>query len=111
MHILQPTLFTRHHRALRAVVHNRQIWFCAQDLGRLMGVHLSPRILEKLDDDQRVDACLEHAGRREEKALISESGAYTMLVHHNIPENRALRYWLTHEVVAAMWGRAGAMLA
>lgn len=102
MHTLKPTLFIRHHRALRAAFHHRQVWLCTQDFSRLMGYHLSPRHLDKLDDDQHITARLELDGRFEEQAMISESGAYALLVHHSIPENRALRYWLTHEVVAEM---------
>lgn len=37
--------------------------------------------------------------------MISESGAYTLLAHHHIPENRNLRYWLPHEVVAVLRDR------
>lgn len=32
-----PTVFTRHNRFLHAFIQDHQAWFCAQDLGRLMG--------------------------------------------------------------------------
>ena len=34
--------------------------------------------------------------------MLSESGAYALLLYHYHPENRNLRQWLTHEVVPAM---------
>lgn len=34
--------------------------------------------------------------------MISESGVYVLLVHHHHPEQRSLRQWITHEVVAAL---------
>lgn len=34
--------------------------------------------------------------------LISESGVYALLVYHYCPEHRALREWLTHDVVPAL---------
>lgn len=34
--------------------------------------------------------------------MISESGVLALLVHHYVPENRALRQWLTHEVLTTL---------
>ncbi|WP_258197875.1 hypothetical protein [Pseudomonas capeferrum] len=34
--------------------------------------------------------------------MVSESGAYTLLAHHHIPENRHLCWWLAHEVVTVL---------
>jgi prophage antirepressor-like protein len=41
-------------------------------------------------------------GNIENTLLISESGVYALLVYHYCPEYRALREWLTHEVVPAL---------
>lgn len=49
---LVPTLYTRHQRPLRAVLLELQVWFSAQDLGRLMGRQLDERQMRKLDPDQ-----------------------------------------------------------
>jgi len=45
------------------------------------------------------------AAQRPLTAMFSESRAYTLLAHHHIPENRHLRWWLTHEVVAMLRDR------
>jgi prophage antirepressor-like protein len=34
--------------------------------------------------------------------LISESGIYALLVYHYCPEYRALREWLTHQVIPTL---------
>jgi hypothetical protein len=47
------TVFTRHNLALHALLLENQPWFCARDLGRLMGFHLNDRVVSKLDEDQR----------------------------------------------------------
>ena len=44
-------------------------------------------------------------GKYQETTMVSESGAYTLLAHHHVPENRHLRWWLTHEVVAVLRDR------
>jgi prophage antirepressor-like protein len=41
-------------------------------------------------------------GSIENTLLISESGVYALLVYHYCPEYRALREWLTHDVVPAL---------
>jgi hypothetical protein len=46
------TVFTRHNLSLHALLLENQPWFCARDIGRLMGVHLSDRMVHKLDKDQ-----------------------------------------------------------
>lgn len=105
---LIPTRFKRHNRTLAAVLLGNQVWFSAKDLGRLMGVGLEERQLLKLDPDQYCEAWLGPGVVRQwrKHTMVSESGAFALLVHHYIPENRALRQWLTHEVIATLRGHA-----
>ena len=97
-----PTVFTRQNLSLHALLLENQPWFCARDLGRLMGYCLDDRTTRKLDDDQRQYLKLLFHGQAEEMLMISESGAYALLVYHYAPENRLLRNWLTHEVVPTL---------
>lgn len=92
-------VFTRHNLHLHSLLLENQPWFCARDLGRLMGCYLDERTTRKLDDDQRQSLRLLFHGQPEEMLMISESGAYALLVYHYAPGNRLLRNWLTHEVV------------
>lgn len=95
----EPSIFFRHKRRLRALMFESQAWFCLRDLGRLMGIGLDERMALKLDADQRRTVWLGVDEQWEKCMLVSESGAYAMMVHHYVPENRALRHWLTHEVL------------
>ncbi|MCY1394350.1 hypothetical protein D9M71_92670 [compost metagenome] len=97
-----PKVFTRHNRFLHAFMQNNQAWFCAQDLGRLMGKPLNERLTLKLDPDQRRSVCLLKDGKTVETLMVSESGMYALLVHHFVPENRNLRQWLSNEVIPMM---------
>lgn len=97
-----PAVFTRHNLPLHALLIENQPWFCARDLGRLMGWHLDERTTRKLDDDQRKTLTLLFHGQPSEMLMISESGAYALLVYHYTPSNRLLRSWLTHEVVPTL---------
>ncbi|WP_460134578.1 BRO-N domain-containing protein [Pseudomonas sp. S1_E04] len=95
-------VFTRHNLHLHALLLENQPWFCARDLGRLMGCYLNERTTRKLDADQRQYLKLLFHGQPEDMLMISESGAYALLVYHYAPENRLLRSWLTNEVVPTL---------
>ncbi|EJM63039.1 prophage antirepressor [Pseudomonas sp. GM49] len=99
---LTPTLFTRHNVHLHALLLENQAWFCAHDLGRLMGKHLDERVTRKLDADQRQLMLVDLYGAAKERLMVSESGMYALLIYHYCPENRLLREWLTHQVVPAL---------
>lgn len=97
-----PTVFTRHNLPLHALLLENQPWFCARDIGRLMGFHLSERMVNKLDKDQHRSLWIEYYRQPEKQLMLSESGVYALLVYHYAPGNRLLREWITHQVVPAL---------
>jgi prophage antirepressor-like protein len=99
---LIPHVFTRHKLNLHALLLKNQPWFSARDLGRLLRLFLDERAVRKLDPDQHQSAQILIHGVIEDTLLISESGVYALLVYHYCPEYRALREWLTHDVVPAL---------
>ncbi|MDB6142820.1 MAG: hypothetical protein JWP80_1864 [Pseudomonas sp.] len=99
---VEATLFIRHGRCLQTLMLESQAWFCVRDLGRLMGYPLNERLTQKLDPDQRRTVWLFASGEWTKSLMVSESGVFALLVHHYVPENRALRQWLTHEVLPAL---------
>ena len=100
---LRPHFFHRYSRRLRGVLLDQQAWFVLRDLVKLTASHLSPRVVQKLDPDQSRWERL--VGAEEDELLVSESGAYTLLMlHFYHPENRSLRQWITHEVIPALRG-------
>ncbi|MCU7246495.1 BRO-N domain-containing protein [Pseudomonas koreensis] len=99
---LTPSVFTRHKLPVHALLIQNQPWFCVRDLGRLLRIHLNDRLLRKLDHDQHQTTRTLIHGEIENTLLISESGVYALLIYHYCPEHRALREWLTHEVVPTL---------
>jgi len=100
--LITPTVFNRHNLALHALLLENQPWFCARDIGRLMGVHLCDRMVNKLDKDQHRILWIEYYRQPEKQLMLSESGVYALLVYHYVPGNRLLREWLTNQVVPAL---------
>lgn len=99
---LAPHVFTRHKLHLHALLLENQAWFSARDLGRLLRLFLDERAVRKLDPDQHQTVQMLIHGSIENTLMISESGVYALLVYHYCPEYRALREWLTHDVVPAL---------
>jgi prophage antirepressor-like protein len=97
-----PTIFTRQNLPLHAFLLENQPWFSARDIGRLMGFHLSERMVNKLDKDQHRTLWIEYYRQPEKQLMLSESGVYALLVYHYAPGNRLLREWITHQVVPAL---------
>lgn len=98
----ETTAFTRQNLQLHALLLENQPWFCARDLGRLMGLYLAERMVSKLDEDQRQTLEICYYGQPENMLMLSESGVYALLVYHYSPGHRLLREWLTHQVVPTL---------
>ncbi|WAH56446.1 Bro-N domain-containing protein [Pseudomonas silvicola] len=96
------TLFFRHNRPLRALMIEGQCWFCLHDLARLLAIPYPERLVRRLDADQHREQWVEASGDWRKRLLVSESGAITLIVRSHIPENRAVRLWLTQEVIPAL---------
>ncbi|WP_455921834.1 hypothetical protein [Pseudomonas putida] len=49
--------------------------------------------------NERILRTLVINGHERERVMVSDCGAFALLVYHLIPENRALRRWLSCEVL------------
>jgi prophage antirepressor-like protein len=103
-----PSVFHRHHRALRALLIDDQAWVVAGDLGPLTNRHIDDKLTRKLDADQwRSERVENHQGAVETLLLISESAVCELLkVNFYHPEHRGLRQWITGEVIPALRSQA-----
>lgn len=98
---LTPHTFYRHHRPLRGLMIEQQAWFVLHDVAKLTNGRITPRITQKLDDDQYRWERL--AGAQEDELLVSESGVYSLLlVYFYHPENRSVRQWLSNDVMPVL---------
>ncbi|MCI8208398.1 phage antirepressor protein [Pseudomonas sp. S25] len=96
---LEPMVFNRHKYHLHGLLIDRQAWFCARDLGRMMGLFLEERFTRKLAPDQRRNVLMSYYGEAKETLMVSESAVYALLVYHPNPANLPLRKWLTYSVL------------
>lgn len=71
----EATLFLRYNRPLHTLWLESQAWFCARELGRLIGRYLDEQIIRRLDADQHRTVALLRYGECRDTVMISESGA------------------------------------
>lgn len=66
--------------AVRVVMREEDPWFVAVDVCRVLEIVNSRDALEKLDEDEKGVALTDTLGGRQQTAIISESGLYTLIL-------------------------------
>ncbi|UQY32909.1 phage antirepressor [Pseudomonas fulva] len=95
-----PTVFKRHNKPLRAILIDRQPWFVANDVGRLLGQRHAERLCRRMDTEQIRSIQLRYASGSEEPVqVINQSGLYKALYRFMHPEHRSLSHWFGEEVI------------
>lgn len=95
-----PTVFIRHNKPLRAILIDRQPWFVASDVGRLLGQRHAERLCRRMDPEQIRSTYLRHASGSEEPVqVIDQAGLYKALYRFMHPEHRNLSRWFSQDVI------------
>jgi anti-repressor protein len=78
-------------------------WWVVADVCRALGLSNVGQALSGLDTDERRDIILNDVtGRRQEMAIVSESGLYSLILRSRKPEAKAFKRWVTHEVLPSI---------
>ncbi len=85
---------------LRLILRDGSPWFVAADALALLDVNRSS--LTALDDDEKGVHTLDTLGGEQSVTIISESGFYSLVLRSRKPEAKAIKRWLTHDVLPAI---------
>ena len=99
--IYVPTVFHRYNRSLRGVLINNQPWLVARELGYLIRERVESYVL-RLDDDLFREARLVTGSGEEAVLLVNDYGVFHVLQRFRDPEHRALRRWITGQVLPVL---------
>ena len=77
-------------------------WFVAADVCAALKHSNSRMALAGLDDDERGVSKVYTPGGEQEMNIISEAGLYSLVLRSNLPEAKAFKRWITHEVLPAI---------
>ena len=88
------------HLVRMRVDENGNPWWIAKDVCDVLGLQNPTEALRGLDDDEKNTLRITEGNRgNPEKAIINESGLYTLIIRSNKPEAKAFRKWVTKEVL------------
>ena len=78
-------------------------WFVAKDVCDVLGLNNVSQALTRLDDDEKNSIILnDGTPGTPTKAIVSESGLYSLIIASRKPEAHEFKRWITHEVLPAI---------
>ena len=103
----QLSTFNFESKSIRTLAINNEPWFVAKDLCNAINISNYRDAIERLDDDEKGVALTDTLGGKQEMAVVSESGMYTLILRcrdavkkGSVPHR--FRKWVTAEVLPAI---------
>lgn len=87
---------------LRGMLIDGRAWFVGTDVAALLGFDHAPHMFRMLDDDERETMTLRNAQGRFSFVTISEGGFYHCVFASKRQEAKAIRRWITDDVMPAL---------
>lgn len=87
---------------VRIVMVKGDPWFVASDVCRVLEIANSRDALTRLDDDEKGVATTDTLGGKQELAIVSESGLYSLILTSRKAEAKQFKRWIVHEVLPAI---------
>lgn len=97
-----PMEFTFENETVRAVIRDDAPLFIANDLCAVLGIKDSSDAVGRLDDDEKGAVKIPTLGGAQKVNVVNEFGAYSLILTSNKPRAKALKRWVTHEVLPAI---------
>ncbi len=77
-------------------------WFIAKDVCDILGLDNVTKAMYVLDEDEKLTLPIVRAGQKRTTNIINQSGIYNLCFRSNKPQAKALRKWVTSEVLPAI---------
>lgn len=95
-------LFTHDSVELRTVVIDGDPWFVAADVGLLLEYSATSALTRRLDAEDKGVRDLHTLGGAQNMTVISEAGFYAAILGSQSEKAKAVKRWLTHEVLPTL---------
>ena len=90
---------------------NGEPMFVASDVAKILGYGDATHMTRRLEDDEKGLRSVETPGGTQMANVITEPGLYSAILGSRVPEARAFKRWVTHEVLPALRRDGGYMVA
>ena len=85
--------------------------FVAGDVAKILGYGDATHMTRRLEDDEKGLRPVETPGGTQMANVITEPGLYSAILGSRVPEAKAFKRWVTHEVLPALRRDGGYMVA
>lgn len=85
--------------------------FVAGDVAKILGYRMASDMTRRLEEDEKGTRSVRTPGGEQQMAVITEPGLYSAILGSRVPEARAFKRWVTHEVLPALRRDGGYMVA
>lgn len=85
--------------------------FIAGDVAKILGYGDATHMTRRLEDDEKSLRSVETPGGTQMANVITEPGLYSAILGSRVPEAKAFKRWVTHEVLPALRRGGGYMVA
>lgn len=86
---------------IRVVMRGGAPWFVAKDVCTCLGTAVRD-VPDILDDDEKGVDTIHTPGGPQQMTIISEPGLYSLILRSRKPDAKALKRWVTHEVLPSI---------
>lgn len=91
--------YLSHLQEIRTEWIDKDPWFAATDVCRILEISNHRDAVSRLDDDEKGVASTDTLGGRQELIFVNESGLYNLIFQSRKPEARRFRKWVTSELL------------
>lgn len=96
---------------IRVVTTDGESWFVASDIAKALGYRDAEKMTRRLDEDEKGTRSVGTPGGNQDMTVITEAGMYAAILGSKIPEAKAFKRWVTHEVLPSIRKSGGYMVA
>lgn len=96
------TISSFNSKQVRVLKIDGEPWFVAKDLCNILEIKNVSDSLSRLDDDEKGIDSIDTPGGKQEMAIVSESGMYTLVLSSRKSEAKVFRKWVTSELLPTL---------
>ena len=87
---------------VRAIIEDGEPIFVASDIAKALGYRDAEKMARRLDDDEKGTRSVGTLGGDQNMTVITEAGLYSAILGSQVPNAKAFKRWVTHEVIPSI---------
>lgn len=96
-------IFQYKNSEIRTIERDGEPWFVLKDVCEALSLGSPHKVTERLDEDERSQIPVtDTLGRKQQTAIINESGLYNVIIRSDKPEAKPFRKWVTSKVLPSI---------